>query len=167
MNWAESRGARVFGIDACREMVLEAERKPHLAGRSALADVRRIPLRNDAVDLALCSFTIGYLPLPSPVFLELARVSGQVIVSDLHPDAARAGWTRSFRVEDQVYELVHYEHSIADLDDCARNAGLVLKWRAEAPLAEPEREIFQRAGKEDAFNQACAVPAVLITAWQK
>jgi SAM-dependent methyltransferase len=167
MKWAQSRGARVFGVDACREMILKAERKPGLGGRSALADIRSIPLRDDAVDLTLCSFTMGYLPSPGPALQELARVSRQVIVSDLHPDAARAGWTRSFRAGDRVFQLHHYQHSIADLDDCARSAGLVPQWRVEASFGGPEREIFRRAGKENLFDDACRVPAVLITVWRK
>ncbi len=44
MSHAQSAGARAFGLDACREMVLEAERKPGLRGRSALADIREIPV---------------------------------------------------------------------------------------------------------------------------
>ncbi len=167
MKWAQSRGARVFGVDACREMVLKAERKPGLGGRSALADIRSIPIQDDAVDLTLCSFTMGYLPSPGPVLQELARVSRQVIVSDLHPTAARAGWTRSFRAGDRVFHLHHYQHSSAELDDCARSAGLVLQWRTEASFAEPEREIFRRATRENLFDDACRVPAVLITVWRK
>ena len=166
MQWAASRGARVFGIDACREMVLKAERKPGLGGRSALADIRSIPLCDHAADLALCSFTMGYLPSPTLVFRELARISRQVIVSDLHPDAARAGWTRSFRAGGRIHELVHYAHSVAKLDDCARSAGLTLKWRAESTFDQPEREVFRQAGKESAFDRARLVPAVLISVWR-
>jgi SAM-dependent methyltransferase len=167
MHWAALRGARVFGIDACREMVLKAEAKPGSSGLSVLADIRCIPLRDDAVDLALCSFTMGYVPSPRSVLRELARVSRKVIVSDLHPEAARAGWTRSFRAGDQVFDVAHYVHSISELDHGARKAGLVPEWRVEASFAEPERRIFQRAGKENAFDNARRVPAVLITSWQK
>jgi ubiquinone/menaquinone biosynthesis C-methylase UbiE len=167
MQLAQSRGARVFGVDACREMVLKAERKPGLGGRSALADIRSIPIQDDAVDLSLCSFTLGYLPSPGPTLRELARVSREVIVSDLHPGAALAGWTRSFRAGDRVYQLHHYEHSIAEIDHCARSAGLFRQWRVEASFAEPEREIFRRAGKDKLFDDACRVPAVLITVWRK
>jgi malonyl-CoA O-methyltransferase len=167
MDWAQARGARVFGVDACREMVLKAEGKPTLGGRSALADIRTIPVHDNAVDIALCSFTMGYLPAPGPVFRELARVSRRVIVSDLHPDAARVGWTRSFRARNRVYQLLHYQHSMAELDDGARSAGLVAEWRLEVSFAEPEREIFRRAGRENVFDQACLVPAVLISVWRK
>ncbi|HEY3825498.1 MAG TPA: class I SAM-dependent methyltransferase [Bryobacteraceae bacterium] len=167
MEWATERGACVFGIDACPEMVLNAERKPGLRGRSAIADIRSIPLADDSVKLALCSFTIGYLPSPDTVFHELARVSRQVIVSDIHPEAVRAGWTRSFRAQDRVYELVHHHHSVTELDNCAQRAGLSRKWRIEASFGESEREVFRRAGKEHTFYSVRQIPAVLITAWQK
>jgi SAM-dependent methyltransferase len=167
MKWAQARGADVFGIDACSEMLSKAEGKPGLRGRSVLADIRSIPFHDSAVEIAMCSFTMGYLPTPSPVLRELARVSRRVIVSDLHPDAARAGWTRSFRAGDRVYQLLHYQHSMAEIDDGARSAGLVPEWRMEVSFAEPEREIFRRAGKENVFDQACLVPAVLISVWRR
>jgi ubiquinone/menaquinone biosynthesis C-methylase UbiE len=167
MEWAAARGAHIYGIDACSEMVLKAERKPSLTGRSAIADIRSIPLADDSVDLALCSFTIGYLPSPGQVFRELARVSRQVIVSDLHPDAVRAGWTRSFRAQDRVYELLHHHHSVTELDDSALRAGLSFKWRLEESFSEPERKVFRRAGKEKAFDTVRQIPAVLITVWQR
>jgi malonyl-CoA O-methyltransferase len=164
---AASRGARVFGIDMCREMVLKAGEKPGLRGCSALGDIRCIPLPDDAFDLSLSSFTVGYLPSPGVAFRELARVSKRAIVSDLHPDAARAGWTRSFRVGNRNYEFVHYEHSIEELDGYARNAGLVPEWRVEAAFGDPELEIFRRAGKEDAFEKTRGIPAVLINSWRR
>ena len=164
---AASRGARVFGIDTCREMVLKASEKPGLRGRSALADIRRIPLSGDAFDLSLSSFTIGYLPSPGVAFRELARVSSRVIVSDLHPDAARAGWTRSFRVGNRNYEFVHYEHSIEELDGYAQSAGLVPEWRVVAAFGEAERAIFRAAGKADAFEKTRNIPAVLISSWRR
>jgi malonyl-CoA O-methyltransferase len=167
MLQAASRGARVFGIDTCREMVLKAGQKLGLRGLSALADIRRIPLPDDTFDLSLSSFTVGYLPSPGVAFRELARVARRVIVSDLHPDAARAGWTRSFRVGNRNYEFVHYEHSAGELDWCARSAGLVPEWRIEAAFGEPEREIFRRAGKENAFEKTRGVPAVLINSWRR
>jgi len=167
MTWAEQRGACVFGIDACHEMILQAARKTGLAGRSARADVRQVPLRDGAVDIALCSFTLGYLESPRPLFRELARVARRVIVSDLHPAAIRHGWTRSFRVSGERYELKHYEHSAADLYFSARAGGLTPEWRVEPSFDEPERGIFQQAGKESAFEDARHIPAVLITAWTR
>lgn len=167
MSYARSAGAHVFGADACHEMVLHAEDKPGLRGRSIVADVRAIPARDDAFDLALCSFTVGYLPSIGGAFRELARVARRIIVTDLHPEAVHAGWTRSFRAQDRVHELVHYEHGPFELDACARDSRLILDWRVEARFDEPERHIFASAGKQGAFERVREVPAVLMTAWSR
>ncbi len=167
MSWAQSRGAHVFGIDLCPEMLRQAERKPGLAGRSALADISSVPFMDDAMDVALCSFTIGYVKSPARVFRELARVAREVVVSDMHPIAARAGWTRSFRRGDRVYDLAHHNHSISGMDMCAHEAGLVRRWRMEVSFGEPERAIFRSAGKESTFDKVRLLPAVLITSWRK
>ena len=167
MEWAQSQGAQVFGIDSCREMLVQAEHKPGLGGRSALADINAIPLKDGAFDIAICSFTMGYVASPANAFRELARVSRHVIVSDLHPDAVRAGWTRSFRSGDRRFELQHFNYSTADLERCAHAAGLKPQWHLQATFGEPERRIFARAGKEETFTKSRAVPAVSITSWRK
>lgn len=167
MSWLNSAGASVFGLDASHEMLSQAKRKPGLSGRCAMGDITAIPIQNDAADLAICSFTFGYLPAIETALRELARISRRIIVSDLHPDAVRAGWTRSFRAGDKVHELTHYEHSVAELDECARRVGLRRGWRVEASFGDPERFIYQRAGKEAVFDSVCLIPAVLVTAWNR
>jgi SAM-dependent methyltransferase len=167
MEWASSQGARVFGFDACREMIVESARKRGLQGRSAQADICRIPLKNDSVDLAICSFTLGYLPSANEVLGELARVARCVIVSDLHPEAVKRGWTRSFRAAGERYEMAQHGHSMAQLDAAAKSARLIPAWRSAPSFGEPEREIFRRAGKEGAFEEASRLPAILITAWNR
>jgi ubiquinone/menaquinone biosynthesis C-methylase UbiE len=167
MDWAQRCGAQVFGVDVCHEMILKATGKPGLEGRSARADLNRIPVCDDAADLAICSFTLGYLAATGPVLRELARVARRVIVSDFHPAAARHGWTRSFRAGGELYEVKHYEHSYEELAAAAAGAGLTPDWQMEPSFGEAERGIFERAGKEGVFENARRIPAILITAWKR
>jgi len=167
MTWAVARGARVFGVDACFEMTQKAARKPGIAGRVTCAGISRIPLRDHAADLAICSFAIGYLPDARPAIEELARVARRVIVADLHPEAIRRGWTRSFRAAGELYEVEHYPHTAEELDEAACGEGLSRVWRTEPPFGEPERGVFQRAGKEGAFSEVQDIPAILITEWTR
>ena len=44
MEWALNSGSRVFGVDFCPEMLLQASRKRGLSGCLALADACCIPL---------------------------------------------------------------------------------------------------------------------------
>lgn len=166
MRHAQSRGASALGIDLCWEMLAAAAERIALAGRLAHADACSLPVRSESVDLALCSFALAYFPSLGRSLGEMARAASLVIISDLHPRAAEQGWTRSFRVAGQTYELQHRAYSESELNRSAARAGLVPLWRIEAPFGEPERKIFQAAGKEATFAGVCRIPAVLITAWQ-
>ena len=90
-----------------------------------------------------------------------------MIVSDLHPAAVAAGWTRSFRSEGEIYEMDHHLYPVADWEAAADAAGLALEWRLDAKFGEPEREIFVVSGREHAFAEASRVPAILSTCWTR
>jgi malonyl-CoA O-methyltransferase len=166
----QQRGPQVFGVDFCPEMLLEAARKPGLAGLLSLADAGRIPLADGAVDLVLCSFALGYFPSAAQAIAEMARVAlkgGRVVVTDLHPCALAAGWTRSFRSNGQVYAIDHHHHAIAEWRAAADSAGLTVDWVLEASFGEPERQIFRGAGKDWSFPEVSRIPALLGMAWVK
>jgi len=170
MQLAGERGAKVAGVDFCPEMLLQAARKPGLAGRVSIGDAGCIPLADRTADLTLCSFALGYLPSPYQAMAEMARVSckgGRVVVTDLHPCALAAGWQRSFRWNGQVYAIDHHHHEIRAWEDAARSAGLALDWAVEASFGEPERAIFRRAGKEALFPELSRLPALLAMCWIK
>jgi malonyl-CoA O-methyltransferase len=170
MLLAQQNGWQVFGVDFCPEMLLEAARKPGLGGRLSLADACWIPLADGAADLTICSFALGYLPSPYQAIAEMARVArkgGRVVVTDLHPCALAAGWTRSFRSHGQVYAIDHHHHAIAAWEAAAKSAGLALDWVLEAPFGEPERAIFRQAGKVSLFPDLSRIPALLAMSWTK
>jgi SAM-dependent methyltransferase len=167
---AQPYAAKVLGVDFCSEMLSEASRKPGLAGCLSLADACRIPLADGTTDLTLCSFALGYIASPQLAIAEMARVSrkgGRVVVADLHPCAQAAGWTRSFRSNGQVYEIDHYEHPIGAWERAAESVGLTFDWRVETCFGEPERAIFDQAGKASLFPELSRIPALLAMSWTK
>jgi malonyl-CoA O-methyltransferase len=170
MTFAESQGAKVIGIDLCREMLIAAAHKRAIAGRLALASAAELPLGREVADLVLCSFALSYFPSANAAIAEIARITrkgGRVVVSDLHPLAARAGWKRSFRASDQVYSIDHHNYSGRLVKITAERYGLTLDWELLVCFGAPEREIFIRAGKESAFLEASRVPAIRLLAWVK
>ncbi len=72
------RGARVTAIDLSVGMLAR------VAGAVAVGDVVRLPIRSNAVDIAVAAFVLNHLPRPADGLRELARVtrpSGAVLVS--------------------------------------------------------------------------------------
>lgn len=172
-RWAErlsGLGARVIGIDACRQMLGCAAGKPGLAGRLALADALALPLRSESADLAICSFALGYISDLDGAIAEMARVTkrgGSVVISDLHPLAAAAGWTRSFRADGGVYEIAHFTRTAQQLRAGMLLAGLELELQIDQRFEDPERPIFLAAGKGAVFAEISSLPAVWIGIWKK
>jgi ubiquinone/menaquinone biosynthesis C-methylase UbiE len=168
---AKAQGAMAFGMDLCREMLEEAKKKPDAAGNLTQADTRRLPLRSGGADLALCALSIGHMPPVESVVYELARIvrrpGGALIISDFHPDAIARGWKRTFRSNGQTYEIETQPYTKELLMECAARRGLILEEIAEPCFGEPEKEIFERAGKLALFEQVRHFPAVLLARWTR
>jgi ubiquinone/menaquinone biosynthesis C-methylase UbiE len=163
-------GSDVFGCDACDEMLTEATKNSSLRGRVSIADAERIPIRASTADLVLCSVSLGYFHNVERVFDEFARVSkpgGLIAVSDLHPEALASGWTRSFRLGEQRYELEHYEHAVYEIEAAALGAGLRRESFQAIHFSDPELPMFRRCGKEKLFNSVAGVPALFVGLWKK
>jgi ubiquinone/menaquinone biosynthesis C-methylase UbiE len=166
----QQTGSDVIGCDACEEMLSEATKCFSLRGRVALADAERIPFRGATADLVLCSVSLGYFHNIHGVFREFARAlkpGGFVAVSDVHPDALASGWTRSFKLGEQRYELEHYHRSMQEVEGAASSAGLSPKICHQIYFGASELPVFQRSGKEDIFRTVMSIPALFIGLWEK
>jgi SAM-dependent methyltransferase len=165
MEQLANSGAQVWGVDFCDRMLAIAAGKPGLSNRCLVADIACLPFEDRSFHLALCSLTLSYTTNLRYSLTELARVANSVIVTDLHPEATRRGWTRSFRKDGQSWEIDHQRYTCDELDEAAQSAGLFRICRIEAVFGEPEREIFRLAGKESAFGVMTEHPALLVSSW--
>ena len=167
---ARRRGANAVGVDLCREMLLMGAEKPGSEGRLAEADMRCLPLRDGCADMLMCAFSLGYISGLEGAMTQLARVArpgGRLILTDVHPEGIRRGWTRSFRCGEHIYELQNHAHSERQWIKAGHRAGLTLEQWIEPRFDDPERAIFRQAGKEALFEAASDWPAVLIAVWRR
>jgi ubiquinone/menaquinone biosynthesis C-methylase UbiE len=170
MAYLRRCGARVFGVDICAEMLARAEQKDSVRGHSVLAEAACLPFETGFADAVLCSFAAGYFADLERAVSEMARAArpgARIVISDLHPAGVSAGWTRSFRLGAEVYEMQHFAPSIEELLAAASLAGLRLDMRVESCFGDEERAYFVAAGKEELHAKVAAVPAIWIGIWTK
>ena len=166
-RWAAELGA--LGFDASREMLAVASKKPGLRGRIAAADAIALPIASGAARSVLCCLTLAHIRQRDAALRELGRTlatGGTLIITDFHAAGAARGWKRTFRHNGDLYELENYPYTLAELRSGAEPLGLKLEEFVDATIGEPEREIFQRAGRPELFEAATETPSVLLTRWR-
>ena len=88
-------------------------------------------------------------------------------MSDLHPDALASGWTRSFKLGEQRYDLEHHPRAMHEIRGAASGAGLTAKFWYDISFGDPELPLFRRSDKDKLFVAAMSVPALFIGLWEK
>lgn len=158
-------GASGVGLDRSEAMLQIARGKGLIAGKLTRAACENLPFRSNVFDLAICSFAIGHIPDVGSMARELARVtrsSGDLFVSDLHPDAYDRGWRVGFRDQNAAVQIETVAHTAEDTIQAFASNGFECVTQLPLWLGDPEKHFFARAGKSDRFAEASQLPAVLI-----
>lgn len=157
-RWARycaAQGARTIALDFSSEMIVRGPRP------AVLGDIRALPFRDSVADVTICSFALGYAPGCLRELRRVTRPGGLVVVSDMHPDSVRRGWTRSFRYSGGVIQVAHEPYQLEDL----HLSGLELSYLLEPKFGPPEREIFLAFGQGARFDAAAREPAIFVACW--
>jgi SAM-dependent methyltransferase len=158
-----------IGFDLSAAMLRMAARKPRLAGHLAVADATRLPVKSGSADLVVCSLVLGHIRNASAALREFARLlepGGTLLLTDFHPDAVTAGWRHRIRIGPHVYEFEEHFYTLDELRSAVAGE-LVCDAAIDATIGEPERPLFERAGRPELFQAACSRPSVLLTRWRR
>ena len=134
-GYLAERGHRVVGVDSSRAM-LDRARARVPRGEFVLADLHRLPLPDDAVDVVVCGLALAHVPALGPVMAEFARVlrpGGHLVVSDAHHELIfRGSVVRALGPAGEPGLVATYRHTAGDYLRAALPAGLQVR-RCEEP----------------------------------
>lgn len=148
----------VVGSDLSAGMLARAP----LANR-VRADMLKLPFAAASFDIVISGLAVGHAPSLDAWMTEVARVlapGGHLVYSDFHPDAARAGMTRSFTdAAGQRHELLHALHALDAHLAAAGRAGLMLEASREVCVG---RELCESFTGSEAFYARWSGLAVVL-----
>ena len=151
--------AQVVAMDFCGPMLAQVS-----VGDRVRADMTRLPFVSDVFDVVICALALGHAADLRGWTEEIARVlkpGGTLLYSDFHPDASRAGLTRSFRdANDEHCTVPHHRHPVTEQLAAIADAGLRLQILHEIRVGEELREPFH--GSEPFYRRWLGLPIVLV-----
>lgn len=153
------------GIDLSTAMLAVAQRKASLQGILVKADCTQLPFCAQCFDLVVFSFALGHIAGIGRVIKELARVmkpDADLYVSDIHPEAYDKGWRTGFRDETSAAEIEQSPRSLTSIRERFLSAGFSSVQTLPCEFGQPERPIFDRAGKGERFDSLRQVPAIYV-----
>ncbi len=163
---AKKQPRSLAGVDFSAEMLLQAKRKLQGAAKLVVADCNNIPFPRFSVELILASFVTSYLE-DLDAFAQqarrLLRADGSIFLTDLHPETTVAlGWRRGFHANGSFVSIATHSRPLNEVLRSFEKLGMELKTLLEPQFGGPERKLFERVGKMEAFKSASGLPAIYI-----
>lgn len=158
------------GVDSSAGMLRVGEKKSSIRGQLTQAACEDLPLSSAMFDLAICSFALGHFRELGSAVSELKRVTkigASVFISDLHPRAYQFGWRVGFRDWKASVQIEMRSRSIDEIVTAFSSNGFECVAQQALWLGQPEQSFFARAGRLEAFERACQLPAVFVCRFRR
>jgi malonyl-CoA O-methyltransferase len=156
---AAAGARRIVALDFCTAMLRQVA-----SPNRVCADMMQLPFISNAFDVAICGLALGHASNVRTWMFEVARVlapGGCLLYSDFHPQAARAGLTRSFKDEHgQTCTVPHRCFDMASQKEAIALAGMRIESVHELHVGAELREPF--AQTEELYRRWDGLPIVLI-----
>jgi SAM-dependent methyltransferase len=131
------RGHRVIGVDSSPDMLAHARRRVP-DGDFHVAELERLPLPDDSMDVIVCALALVHVPRLEPVLAEFVRVlrpGGDLVISDIHHEHVTRGSVITARgPAGEPCIVATYRHRLGDYLRPALSLGLQVR-RCEEPTA--------------------------------
>jgi malonyl-CoA O-methyltransferase len=155
----EAKAAQVVALDFCLAMLGQA------AGADRVcASMMQLPFRSAVFDAVVAGLAVGHATDIQQWMSGVARVlrpEGNLLYSDFHSEAIRAGMTRSFKdAADVTWTVPHQVYDLSCQQDAMAAAGLTVETVKELRMGMELNEEFP--GSERVYRRWYGVPVVLI-----
>jgi ubiquinone/menaquinone biosynthesis C-methylase UbiE len=149
----------VVALDFCVPMLTQVP-----ISTKVCASMMQLPFADGTFDVVVSGLALGHADGVHPWMAEIARVlhqGGTLLYSDFHPEAARAGLTRSFKdADNRTCSVPHRAYPVATQLDAAKAAGLRVQDVHEVRVGIELRESFEKSA--ELYQQWDGLPIVLV-----
>jgi ubiquinone/menaquinone biosynthesis C-methylase UbiE len=166
-HWSElrARGPRLlYGVDSSPEM-LDRLRARHPDATVFHRTGKTMPeIADGSIDVIVSTLMLAHVRDVDGELSEWGRIlapSGEVVLTDFHPEAERAGAKRTFRHRDATFEVESHGRPVEELRTRMRSHGLRIARIHERTRAQHDPSFFERGDIHEADRKGWLVPLLL------
>ncbi len=156
---AAAQAAEVVAVDISPRMLRQVT-----AGARILANMTQLPLVKESFDVVISGLALGHAIELDRWMSEVSRVlkpGGTLLYSDFHPEASRAGLTRSFKdTSNRNHTVPHCCHGLDAQRHAAAAAALTIQVVRELRAGIELKEDFP--GSDEFYRRRFGTPLVLV-----
>jgi malonyl-CoA O-methyltransferase len=160
----EANAAQVVALDFCLPMLEQVAVSDRVC-----ASMMQLPFLPAVFDAVVSGLAVGHATDIRQWMYEVSRVlrpQGNLLYSDFHSEAIRAGMTRSFKDKaDVTWTVPHQAYDLSCQQDAMAAAGLIVETVKELRLGMELNEAFP--GSDRVYREWRGVPVVLIVRARK
>ncbi len=161
---ADTQTAQIVAMDFCVPMLRQVS-----AGAPVCGSMMNLPFAGETFDAVVSGLALGHASSVHAWMVEVSRVlraGGTLLYSDFHPEAARAGLTRSFKDQDaRTCTVPHQAYDLALQLEAARAANLTVDIVRELRVGVDLTETFPKS--EEFYRKWDGLPIVLVVRARK
>jgi ubiquinone/menaquinone biosynthesis C-methylase UbiE len=160
----EANAGQVVALDFCIPMLQQVASASRVCG-----SMMQLPFQANSFDCVISGLALGHATDIYPWMCEIARVlrpGGCLLYSDFHPQAARAGMTRSFKDDaDETWTVPHRAYDLECQQQAVAAAGLTIQALSQIRVGVELTEAF--AGSDSIYRDWHGLPLVLVVQARK
>src|SRR5947209_7081368 len=137
-------------------MLEKLKRKFPMASVWQVSDNRLEMIASESIDLVFSTLTIAHVEDIAELIASFARTTkpgGNLIITDYHPELLEAGGTRDFSLKGKKYVIKNHVHSLARVEEVARDLGFSLLTRMERRIDEDLKGFFIKQNALSVYNK--------------
>ena len=166
-HWQEILGhkpLKLAGVDNSNEMA-EKLKKKFIDAEVIISENNSLKKFDDvSFDIIISTLTIGHIKNIEDYFRGWDKVlknTGEIIITDFHPDAFSIGMKRSFVLNNEVIEVENYLYPLDFLKSIFAEMGWKIISVKEKIIDDEVRHLFVKQNYIDAFNKYKGTPLIL------
>ena len=154
---------KLIGVDISKGMLDVLKQKFPNASVYQIKDNKLSDIAEHKIDTIISTLTIAHihdLPEIFTTWNRLLKPSGDLIITDFHPDLLKDGGKRVFTISGKTIRIRNYVHSLKSIEDLANSFQFDIENKIEKYIDEEVKHFYEKQNALHVYEKYVGYPVI-------